>query len=145
MIDLFDLTRPGKYEQKNKYSCGYYCAKAMINSLGDGNDTNLKPLLKLTPHGVGQTNLIRTLRARKVGVSVHYDLTLSRMEQILSQGKYIIVYHHGKDHWLVLGEIRGKRMRFYDPEGVWGYEDSGRVFDALGNFGIVCSSKNSKR
>lgn len=147
MKNIFEVTesKPGlrrwEYKQKNSYSCGYYCARAIVNSLGDGNDKNLKPLLKLTADGVRQNNLIRTLRARQVGASVHYDLTLSRMDEILRKGKYIIVYHHDLEHWLVLAGIEGKMMRFYDPEEMWNYEDSDRVFDVLDNFGIVCSAK----
>ena len=148
MKDIFEVTeskfgRRREYRQKNRYSCGYYCARAIINSLGNGNDKNLKPLLKLTSDGIGQNNLIRTLRARDVGVSVHYDLTLSRMDEILRKGKYIIVYHHGLEHWLVLVKIEGKMMSFYDPEEAWKYENSDLVFDDLGNFGIVCSAKKS--
>lgn len=150
MKDLFEVTKHShgltnrhEYLQKNGYSCGYYCARAMINSLGNGNDRNLKPLLRLTSDGVGQNNLIRTLRARNVGVSLRYDLTLSEMERIIGLGKYIIVYDNRLDHWLVLGGVDGTRMHFYDPEDMWNYKQSDEVIDRLGNFGIVCSSKNT--
>jgi hypothetical protein len=139
--------RKDMYRQKNGYSCGYYCARLIINVLGDGNDKNLVPLLKLTPDGVNQKNLIRTLRARGVTASRYYDLSVSRMKKFLEAGKYIIVYDHMMEHWLVLGRIHVNpwqnytMMRFYDPQQMWNYKPASEVQDRLKGYGLVCGKK----
>ena len=129
------------YRQKNRYSCGYFCAKALINSLGSGYDKNLVKKLKLTKDGVRQNNLIKTLRSRGVSASIYYDLSLEDMKRHLDNGKYIIVYRYDLEHWLVLHKITAGCLHFYDPENLWGIRRYDFVKDKLNRFGIVCGSK----
>jgi ABC-type bacteriocin/lantibiotic exporter with double-glycine peptidase domain len=136
-----NLTLRRGYRQKNRYSCGYFCAKALINSLGNGSDKNLVKKLKLTNDGVRQNNLISTLRDRGVSASIYYDLSLRDMKHHLNNGKYILVYRHDVEHWLVLYKVSWGGLHFYDPEGIWSLQTHWFVEDKLKGFGIVCGSK----
>ena len=137
------VNRPG-YVQRNGYSCGYFCAKALINTLGNGNDKNLVPRLGLSKDGVGQASLVRTLRSRGVTASIYYDLSFTRMQHFLDAGKLIVVYNDALDHWLILGSMSGTSMRFYDPDGRWFWRQSPKVLGNLKSYGIVCGSKCTK-
>lgn len=129
------------YRQRNGYSCGYFCAKAMINTLGNKDDKNLVKSLKLTQDGVRQTHLISTLRSRGVTASIYRNLSRYSIKDIIDSGKYIIVYHHHFEHWLVLGDIKDDLVAFYDPEGLWLFDFVSSINWSLKGFGIVCGSK----
>jgi predicted double-glycine peptidase len=141
-VDVYSTNRNKiGYQQKNNYSCGYFCAKAIINTLGNKDVKNLVKKLRLTTDGVRQTHLINTLRSRGVSASVYYNLNRYCMEEILSAGKYIIVYHYNKDHWMVLGDIKNNTVAFYDPEALWHFDTTYNIDSYLNGFGIVCGSK----
>jgi ABC-type bacteriocin/lantibiotic exporter with double-glycine peptidase domain len=131
-----------KYTQKDSSSCGYYCALALINSIGSGRTKNLASKVKLTKNGVRQSNLIKCLRNEDIAVTVYYNLTYEKMQHFLSQGKYIVVYSLKGDHWMVLCRAEKGWLWFYDPENLYNIRKYSRMKKDLNGFGIVCSSKN---
>ena len=132
--------KPG-YRQWNPYSCGYFCAKAMINVLGNGNIKNLTKSLKLSTDGTRQVDLVYSLRQRGVSASVYYNLTQAKRLHFLNAGKYIISYDNPLEHWLVLGKIFRDKMFFYDPENKLHSMYSEYMLPRIGSFGIVCGRK----
>lgn len=152
MNSLFNLTQDSVpsirnkegYIQRNGYSCGYFCVKAMVNVLGNKNDKNLVKSLRLTTEGTSQRSLVRVLRNRGVSASLYYDLSKEDIARHLKKGKYLIVYNHDEEHWLVLGAMSGGLCRFYDPENRWTVRPYEYVEPILNGFGIVCGTKCTK-
>lgn len=130
-----------KYKQTDDYRCGYFCAKALINTIGCKSTRGLSVELGLTKEGVSQSNLIRTLRNRGVAASVRYDLSRAKLEEYTDKEKYIIVYHLQNDHWMVLCDMNAGWMRLYDPEGSHKLVHYNTIKKHLGEFGILCTSK----
>lgn len=130
-----------QYKQTDDYRCGYFCAKALINTIGNQSTWGLSVELELSEKGVGQSNLVKTLRNRGVSASVRYDLNGDKLEKYTDKGKYIIVYHLKDEHWMVLCDMNDGWMRFYDPEDKYKLTHYNVIKKHLGEFGILCTNK----
>jgi hypothetical protein len=113
----------------------------LINTIGIKSTWGLSVELGLTREGVTQNRLLRTLRNRGVSASVRYDLTRNKLEEYTSKEKYIIVYDHTQEHWMVLCDMEKGWMRFYDPEDIYRMTHYNVLRKHLGKFGILCTSK----
>jgi len=148
MLSVTELTREGpykylrrKYAQKNDYSCGYYCLKVLVNTIGNGADFGLVKSLNMTTDGVCQNSLIHAVRNKGMSASIYRLLCLEDIKKFIRQNKYIITYHHSDEHWLLIVGVRGSVIEFYDSDDIWYMMDYGYVKEELNGFGIVCGKK----
>lgn len=140
-VNASDGARKQKYLQRNLNACGYFCAKILINVLGSKDTRNLGESLHLDKDGVSQTKLVSTLRSRGVSATVKFNLTEEKITNILKKGKYIIVYDHNEEHWLIITDLIQGVVHFYDPRNYTKTELFNVVEKTLDGYGIVCGKK----
>jgi ABC-type bacteriocin/lantibiotic exporter with double-glycine peptidase domain len=136
------------YRQVRGYTCGFASALTVLHAF----QRNIAPRelyerLGTDREGTGQSAIIRELRRGGLGVNPRYDLDFDALRRAIDQGKLIVGYHHGVEHWVVIyGYGRDPdRVFIADPVVEWRSEQLWSHYgQKLKNFGIVCSGRQRR-
>jgi ABC-type bacteriocin/lantibiotic exporter with double-glycine peptidase domain len=137
------------YYQVRQYTCGYASALTVAHALHSTiAPAALYEALNTDHTGTRQTAIVQGLRSAGISANVRYDLGFDELRRVLDQGRLVIGYHHGLEHWIVIYGygLSPERVFVADPlpanrsEHLWS-----RYGEKLRNFGIVCSSRRRRR
>ena len=136
------------YRQVRGYTCGFASTLTVLHAFQRRiAPKELYRRLGTDREGTGQTAIVRELRSAGVSANPRYDMDLATLQRTLDQGKLVIGYHHGVEHWVVIyGYGTGpNRIFIADPVIEWRHEHSWAHYGPkLKGFGIVCSGRQRR-